>query len=282
MQQRPSPSAIEPTTKPPAGAQSEAGDEGAPAERNGLTPPRSPQDNALNRLKAQRNEAREEAAFLRRDLDSIRNEMQAMRAEFQGARPNGHAKPEEISAEDLLRFATDEQTVAEKPHVAINAAIKYTHKLLGQERDRLRQEILDEVLGKMQRQKDEETTYAEIIRNYGADATNAESDLFLLADKKYRALQNKYGNKEVDANPSFKRMVFAEAARELGHPQGGLSMSSTPETNRRGPATPPPETHVETKSEGDTSDYLARSKAAIDRGEPMESLRLKSKNLFPE
>lgn len=233
----------------------------------------------VDRLKKQRDEARREATDMRNEMQQLRSQVEMINQKLTGPVKNGNGNPEDVSMEDLYRYATNEEYATQKPHMAMTAALNYAKKLVNQEKDKIRQDVLNEVLGTIQQKEDDKAIYQSIVNDFGVNALDQDSDLFQLADKKYRLLQQRYGAKEVDQKPAFKKLVFSEAYKELGLDRP--KEPSAPQNSALKPKAPPPEAQLEGAGEG-MVDLMAKSRSALDKGDWQGSLGLKVHNIWNE
>jgi hypothetical protein len=179
------------------------------------------------------------------------------------------------------QIISNEELWAEKPHVPAYALANYAKRLTSSVKDKLRDELKQELLGTVRQKDDTDKVFDRIRKEFGEDVLEEDHEVFQLANQKYIALQRKYGAEKVNEMPDYKYWVMKEAAQELG-------LQRVPEPTKREPAPPsapaysgpPPEERVEGGSEG-IADAVARHKSLLSEGKWEEATRDIAKRLYP-
>ena len=252
----------------------------------GQVPGTQQRESQSERLRRQRDSARGEVNALRNDVNSLKEMMAGISGQLSNLQSgkNGSAGNwDDLSEEQLFSYAVNEEVASTKPHIAINAAIRLAEKKMASQKDKWRQEILNEVLGKVQRSNDNQAVLSRISRDFGQDALNQDSDLFQLANERYIAYQNKYGADKVNELQEYKYWAVKEAAEELGliTPKGNQANNnpgaeSMPPKKIQGP---PAGLMTEGSSVG-TADRIAERQSMLDKGNWKGAIRTLSKAFF--
>jgi hypothetical protein len=258
-------------------------------------------ESSIQKLKRQRAEARQEADQYRQRFMDLESRFRDLETRVtQGTNGAHGAKSvnswQDLSPDQLRQYATTPEFVSENPHVAINAAMLYAQKLFDEKSETLTKDIENRVFKRFQNDEARREVVGRIKGDFGAEALDGESDLFALADQKYRALQKRYvfspeDQEKFDSHHEMKYLAVREAAEELGisprSRQGGASGArlpsprpndegsnqesdrerSVPSYVQRKPQGPPPEDRISGGSQGGHAERLAGYKSLIDKGD---------------
>ena len=191
---------------------------------------------------------------------------------------------DDLSEEQLYSYAVNEEVASTKPHLAINAAVRFAEKKIQGTKDKLREEILNEVLGKVQKNSDNQAVLQRITRDFGQEALDQDSELFQVANERYIAYQNKYGAQKVNELPEYKYWAVKEAAEELGRiTQKGLAANQNPPGLAAEPPKkvqgPPAGLMIEGSSAG-PADRIAERRSMLDKGNWRGAVRTLAKALY--
>lgn len=240
-----------------------------------------PRESQSARLRRQRDEARSE-------LNSLRSEIAELRGLIQANNDNGTTQTrerksswEDLTDDEMLHYATSEELAGEKPHVAINAAIKYAERLFQKNKSALAEEVRQNVLTEIQSANQNQDVLSKIKRDFGDAALDRDSDLFQLANSKYVAWQKRYGPDKVNQMPDYKYWAVKEAAEELGHSKPKETTKTEPESEIavKQPKGPPAEARTEGGSAA-SAEALNQVRSLLDKGDWRNAYKLKVKSLF--
>jgi hypothetical protein len=267
-----------------AGPEASATPEGGPGEPAEQLQGEKP-TNRHQRLKAQRDRAWQEIADLKGEMASLKEVVsQALPHITRGAEPeqptaNTPNRFDTLPLDQYEEIITNEELWAEKPRVPAYALATYAKRLTENVKDKLRQEITQEVLGGVQVKDDNQKVLGRIMQDFGENALDQDEQLFQVANQKYIALQRKYGEEKVNEMPELKYQVMLEAANELGFnrsPQAAINQGApTPS-----PAGPPPEERLEGASEG-IADAMGSKAAHLSKGDWKSAFKDIAKRAYP-
>lgn len=249
----------------------EQGASAEPQEQQGVAP--EPQrESSIQKLKRERRAAFDENAQLRNELSSIRDEIRQLREATPQKSSGVQNRWEDLSEAELWKIATDNETASTSPAMMANALYHLQKKQLAAELSRKADELKKEIFGTLQRG----TATADIVRkikqDFGEDALQEGSELFDLADAKYRQELQRYGE-SVRENPMTMYRVVREAKEQLD------ALNKKPHPTK--PVGPPPEERSGGTSEN-AADRIAEQKSALTKGDWRGALRSVSRGLFAD
>lgn len=220
---------------------------------------------------------------MRQEMSSLKDLVLELKDNIGGGKRNGTASSwDDLSEDQLFSYATSEEVVTTKPQTAIHAAIKLAEKRIQGSQSKLKEEILGEVLGRVQKQSDNQVVLQRITRDFGREALDQDSELFQVANERYIAYQNKYGAQKVNDLPEYKYWAVKEAAEELGRIQPKGNAANTQPVSQPAPQKiqgPPAGLMTEGSSQG-AADQIAERRALLDKGQGRAALRSLAKALY--
>lgn len=258
------------------------------------------------RYRRQRDEARAVIMKQQQDIQDLTSRLLALEnAQAGGREDNGPATSwEEMSLQDLHRMATNRDILDSNPESANHALAVYAKKVVEGERDRLRSELRQEILGEVRAEAQQTQQLHDIEREFGPQSQDRDSDLYQEADAIYRRDYEPTipPDPRTGKRPLHLGLVkasFREAQRRLDaqnvqqqpqpqvqtgirrqqYPDGSPAMetprlSSNPSTRQY--TAPPPAARVETRSDGardGLADMLAQRKQLIAAGDTRGAFR---------